>query len=243
LSRLTLLQAQQQFWQSIVPNRRGDYDSADFDNINVYRTNVMGTKLRALADTFSTVKAYLGQSRFQYLAKLYVLNQPCSTNDLNYFGENFAEFIKVLLADNVELAKYDGLVDLANIDFAHSNAFFAEDEWLCDQTDPKNLQQTVVLAKHVSVLQSQFDLIALKQAVLSADIAELHLNKANYYFVIYRNNNQVFEQHIDLNLYQLLTNLKSGYRFCDYPTMNDNQISQLKSALIDMSLLTRLSHV
>lgn len=60
---------------------------------DIYASNVVGVRQRALTNHFPVTRKELGEAIFAALARVYVSHSPPSGWDLNRYGEGFADFI------------------------------------------------------------------------------------------------------------------------------------------------------
>lgn len=84
----------------------------------IYRRNHRGSHIAALADTYGTVLAVVGEAYFRQLARRYVDVHPSTSGDLNDYGEHFADFLDDLLPSVPGGEQLPYLSDLARLDWA-----------------------------------------------------------------------------------------------------------------------------
>ncbi len=82
--------------------------------LGAYRVHARASAARALASTFPTVLAMLGDDNFQALAQSYLLQHPQTQGDLGAWGAHLAAHI----VTQVELQAWPCLADCARVDFA-----------------------------------------------------------------------------------------------------------------------------
>lgn len=65
------------------------------DCLNVYRESYASRLVECLVDDYPAVQYYLGEARFEELAREYVNAHPSRSPTLNYFGRNFSAFCRL----------------------------------------------------------------------------------------------------------------------------------------------------
>ena len=104
------------------------------NRMSVYRNNVIRTLRDAIIATYPMTLKMLGADYMKKLARLYALDHKPSQADLNLYGENFPQFI----ANFKPLVKYPYLPDLAKLEWATNESYFAADD---TALDPSGLAQ------------------------------------------------------------------------------------------------------
>jgi len=130
-----------------------------------YEAHAAGVAERALAGTFPTVQAMLGEEPFCRLAWVFWAAHPPSRGDLAAWGTELPHF----LANDATLAQWPYLADCARLDAAVSRCAASADA-VADLTtlthlgdcDPHRLQ--LELAPCVAVVQSPFPVVTLWRA-------------------------------------------------------------------------------
>tara|TARA_R110001592_G_scaffold130225_4_gene343367 strand:+ start:6611 stop:7378 length:768 start_codon:yes stop_codon:yes gene_type:complete len=142
----------EQFWQDISNNSFSEDPS-----IQVYQTNIQGSKLKALNANFPLTKKFLGEPLFKAISKHFI-NHINSVNDsLNVYGKEFPEFLKEIIPHNAKLKGKDYLIDLAKLDWAMIQSYFAldDDSSINWQMSPQNDTAYLTLASHVKFVSFQ----------------------------------------------------------------------------------------
>lgn len=98
-------------WNGSDPARR----------LAVYRNNVVGSLVDALADTFAVTQQLVGETFFRAMAGVFVRRSPPRSPVLAYFGGGFPDFI----AGFAPAATLPYLPDLARLEFARLQACHA----------------------------------------------------------------------------------------------------------------------
>jgi Putative DNA-binding domain len=141
------------------------------DGIATYRNNGSANAARAMALMFPAVSALLGEADFSALARLHCLAHPPQRGDWSQYGGAFGNWLANTNPGGV-LDSLPFLPDLARLDGALGRCQDATDATpdlstlaLLEQ-DPATLR--MVLHPSVSVLDLNYDLLDLRQAVLAA---------------------------------------------------------------------------
>ena len=127
--------------------------------LKIYRSNVLGNFESVLSATFPVIKKILGEKKFAKICHKYCQKFPSKSGDLNEFGGNFSQFIK--------LAKPLYLKDLARLELAFHQSYFVAK--ITKKFDLKRLQK--LLEKDFTNLTFKLDpsciLVASKFAIFS----------------------------------------------------------------------------
>jgi len=92
------------------------------DRVAIYRNMYIGRLVDALRETFPNLARFLGEDRFGRLGESYVSEHPSEHHDVARIGRRLAEFLREYPdPDRPDLA------DLADIEWARNEAFFAPD--------------------------------------------------------------------------------------------------------------------
>ena len=89
----------------------------------VYRNNVVGSLIDALADTFPVTQELLGEAFFRAMAGVFARQAPPGSHILAHYGEGFAEFIEGF--EPARSVPY--LADMARLELAYVRAYHAAD--------------------------------------------------------------------------------------------------------------------
>ncbi|NWE69968.1 putative DNA-binding domain-containing protein [Pseudomonas gingeri] len=89
----------------------------------VYRNNVQGSLINALADSYPVVMQLVGEAFFRAMAGLYLRQCPPRSPILNHYGQDFGDFIQ----DFAPAASVPYLADVARLERLRINAYHAAD--------------------------------------------------------------------------------------------------------------------
>jgi hypothetical protein len=91
--------------------------------IEIYRHNVFSTLTGALSDLYPVTEKVVGAPFFRHLAEEFIRATPSRSGDLNMFGGEWPEFLRV----HVEAINLPYLADVARLEWAWHQAFHAAD--------------------------------------------------------------------------------------------------------------------
>ncbi|MBL6664311.1 MAG: putative DNA-binding domain-containing protein [Rickettsiales bacterium] len=126
--------------------------------LGIYRNNLECHLVNALKLTFAGVFNILKEEEFLELASEFVFNNPSKSNNLDDYGEGFAEFLRQ--------KKDNFIADLARLDWFKQKSYLAKnnDEFNLEKlqkVSPKELfDLRFVLGDSVFLLESDFNLLA-----------------------------------------------------------------------------------
>lgn len=98
------------------------------NRMSVYRNNVIKSLRDAIIATYPMTGKMLGADYMKKLSRLYALDHKPAQANLNMYGENFAQYIAAFKP----LAKYPYLPDLARLEWAINESYFAADDSALD---------------------------------------------------------------------------------------------------------------
>jgi hypothetical protein len=135
-----------------------------------YRANAVIASGRALADSFPTVLALLGEESFAALARAFWRDQPPQRGDLACYGAELADFV----AADAQLPAVPYLADCARVDWALHRIEVAADApalpaglALLGEVDPDHLR--VVLQSGLVVIASAWPVVRIHDAHRRSD--------------------------------------------------------------------------
>jgi hypothetical protein len=143
--------------------------------LDVYRSTIIGTLVRALRLGFPAVERLVGSEFFDGAAQVFALAHPPTSADLNAYGATFAAFLR----DFPACAGLPYLADVARLDRAVARALHADD---AAPLAPRELARidpaqvgTLRLRFHpsVSLLHSAYPVDTIWAAVLARDEAAM----------------------------------------------------------------------
>lgn len=93
------------------------------DRLEIYQNNIFSSLHRTLKSTFERVYSLVGEKFFKYLTHQFIALRPPQDGRLLNYGKDFPKFIK----EFETLQDYPYLSDVALLDWAHNEAFYASD--------------------------------------------------------------------------------------------------------------------
>jgi len=138
--------------------------SAEYQaGIKVYQNNLKANAERALAITYPSIKAIIGDENFQHATTQYLQEFLKSAADWGLWGEHLADY----LAQQSLIESLPYLPDVARLDWAIHQAYRAKNSesnlnsfYLLEQDDSANLR--FELASGLIVINSPFPIIAIR---------------------------------------------------------------------------------
>lgn len=89
----------------------------------IYRRNVLGTLVEALASAYPAVRRLVGEAFFDEAARRYALASPSHSGNLHGYGGGFGDFLEAY----PHAARLPWLADVARLEWAVHECFHAED--------------------------------------------------------------------------------------------------------------------
>ena len=157
------------------------------NRMSVYRNNVIKSLRDAIIATYPMTGKMLGADYMKKLARLYALDHKPSQADLNLYGENFADFI----ADFKPLSKYPYLPDLAKLEWAMNECYFAADDTALDpaalaQQSPETQASLILVLRNAVRLCHAPYRIDQIQSLCAGDSAVTALENGSCTILVYR---------------------------------------------------------
>ncbi|MBL8940542.1 MAG: putative DNA-binding domain-containing protein [Archangium sp.] len=217
---MSLAAQQEQLWQWIV----GDAAVRDTallvkagalspdERVNVYAEQYWLRLRDVLRGEFEHVRAVLGDDDFDVLAAKYVKAHPSTHFSLNWLGQHLPSFLRAQPVDGAPF-----LADLAELEWARSQAFIAEDspvvsaESLSVVTPETAATVRFTLTPSVRVLQHAFDIRPLFRAIADgASWSEIAMPPSPTALVVFRQGFTVFHDAVSSAEAEALTRAMTG---------------------------------
>ncbi len=113
------------FWHAISAQSLDDNPA-----LQIYQTNFLAARLKALEYNFPLCKAQLGDDLFSAICKHYAHSFPSNYDSLNAYGQYFPDFLKEIIPHNPALQNTGYIAQLAELDWHLIQAYFAADDCL-----------------------------------------------------------------------------------------------------------------
>ena len=188
------------------------------ERLEIYHNNVIGALSDVLMTTFPTVVALTGEQFARAVIDRYVRAYPPEKGCLNDYGAEFADF----LAGLPQIASFAYLPDVARLDYAINQAYYAPDDAAFTSRDMEGFNEadfnTALLVPRASVtlMESAYPLVAIRDFCKRAEEADD--NNAG------DDNND--DSHLDLN--------QGGCRLMIWRPELDIRVEMLDSAQMEM---------
>jgi len=184
--------------------------------LSIYGNGYFWRIIDAVGATFSSVRNIIGADEFHDLARAYLVKHPSIYKSIDDIGGHLAGFLKTLALTK----RFPFLPDLAAIEWAAHQSFFADDAPLLDMKKLKNIKPAdwptakIKLDGSVKLLASQWPVNEIWKDDGEWSKPRLkRLKKSPQFFLIYRNASDKFVRipKIDSIRYQLLSRLAAGH--------------------------------
>ncbi|WP_323159885.1 DNA-binding domain-containing protein [Pseudomonas fluorescens] len=213
----------------------------------VYRNNVQGSLINALADSYPVVMQLVGDEFFRAMAGVFVQSHPPHSPLMSDYGSELADFISGFepassvpyLADIARLERLRTLsyhaADIAPLSQNQIAAAFADQEGL------SRLQ--IGLHPSLHALDSAFAVVDIWAAHQhDATLAGIDLNQAQHALIL-RNGLEVEVFNVDLGISQFIRQLKAGLSLTQALASADAfDLGQTLALLISRQAITHLHH-
>jgi hypothetical protein len=181
------------------------------DRIEIYRTNVGSLHVSVLMSVYPVCEKILGSDYFKQIAKQYFKKNPSRSVDLNEYGEQFASFLQQLTGQRPELAEFQYLADLAQLEWQIQEVYFSADNVKLDMLEFQNEcanqsgNMSFSLQASVSILESKYPIAELWE-IHQSDAATRQeiITNQHEYLCIFRNEYQVSLKKISADLFNLI---------------------------------------
>lgn len=243
-----LADLQKQFFESLIHadktvlrsiSSKGKLKPAD--RIDIYRTNVKSLHVSVLMNVFPVCEKILGENYFKQIAIKYVKENPSHSYDLNHYGDSFPNYLQKLISQRLELAEYQYLGDLAQLEWQIQEVYFSADKVklnmpiLQSMCTDKAGEMIFTLQACVSILDSKYpigDLWYMHQSDETSKI-ETDIDDQHQYLCVYRDQYQVSLKKINADLYQLMEQIKQKSTLAKIAEVFSDS-DRLNSALVQL---------
>jgi hypothetical protein len=121
--------------------------------LDIYRNNVTVSLVNALAETFKTCSAIVGEEFFNAMALHFVRQHPPKSPILTLYGAEFSAFIR----DFSPAASVGYLADIADLEYGRVVAFHCVDEVATQSALSQfALDTCITLKKSIQIIRSQY---------------------------------------------------------------------------------------
>jgi hypothetical protein len=210
---------QNEFWAALTDSNNAVLTSIrdqgklePSDRIDIYRTNVMSLHVSVLMSVYPVCEKILGSDYFKQIAKQYFKQHPSHSVDLNQYGDQFPNFLQQQSEQRSELAEYQYLADLAQLEWQIQEVYFSADNIKLDLVEFQNAcvnqagEMSFSLQASVSILDSSYPIAELWE-MHQADHAQQQqkvVASKHEYLCIFRDEYQVSLRKISTHLFSLM---------------------------------------
>jgi hypothetical protein len=183
--------------------------------LSIYGNGYFWRIIEAVGSTFSSVRNVIGADEFHDLARAYLVKYPSRFKSIDDIGGHLAVFLK----KTALIKRFPFLSDLAAVEWAAHQAFFADDEPAFQPKRFKNiqpdtwLQATLRLHGSVRLLRTDWPVNELwREDGQWASQKIRRFKKARHFYLIHRNATDKFVRMPEITSaqFQLLTSLYAG---------------------------------
>ncbi len=181
------------------------------ESIAIYRNNTLGSQYDALADFYPVIKKILGTQYFRQITRPFILQYPSKTENLNHYGQEFSSYLSNLITHRPELQDYPYLPDLARLELAYHQCYFALNDDTFDfnglsQLNNKQYAQLYFVLSHsLALIESNYPIDAIWLANQQEKPDHHIQNKQNQYqLIVYRDHYQPKIMQTTSELFDLL---------------------------------------
>ncbi len=96
------------------------------ERLNIYRDTMCAAHTNALAQSYRCCEKILGERYFKQIAKSYFYKYPATIQNLNHYGQSFPKFLQHWVHNHMECSDYPYLSDLAQLEWAFDQAYYAK---------------------------------------------------------------------------------------------------------------------
>lgn len=175
-------------------------------NMHVYVNGYVIRLVKAIEADFPLLKHYLGEEKFNELAKYFIAKNPPKHWDLNLYPLPFSKAVK------------EGVVkDIAKLEAAILQVFWAKESSQLSLQDLAKYSPEHLMQKQVFVLKPASKLLSFNYNVndffanfRTGNLKQKKPQKQKQYLFIVRTNNKVNRHVLQKNEYLLLKNIQKG---------------------------------
>lgn len=226
-----LASIQRQFLDEIL---NGDKNN---DVYNPYSDLVFSNHSNALNDVYPVCKMIVGEQYFSFLSDLYLRKRQTNNPDINFYGHDFADFLKELVSEREELGGLGYLFEVAEFEWA---VYFAQRKAM-EYISPKDViskitsveSENVVfkLNPSLSFLEFNYPVINIWKAHQLEDIGEIRINNSKNFAVVWKQAKDVCYQNISKNEFDFLNLLKQKKSFIELSDLIASSEKELENII------------
>ena len=242
------------FVEAISPNASlfakaqfSETSSSDIEpRFEVYRNSYNATLNRALTQIYPVIRLIVGEACFNRMAEDFIELYPSLSVDLNSYGQHFSDFIEGQVSGLQAFSDLPYLSDLAKLEYAWHDAYFAEDETEFPfDLFANNFEQAdcliLTLNPSLQYFSTSFPLTEIWQSHKQGiKLKSIEQSEATYYVAIMRVSDHISVSNITHELFQLLYYSQQGETLAFIAEQYPAGIQQLTFA-IEQKYITEFS--
>ena len=124
------------------------------ERLNIYRSTMRTAHTDALSNTYTCCEKILGEKYFKQIANNFFVKYPATNQNLNLYGQSFPAFLQDWVATHDELSDYQYLPDLAKLEQALEQSYFAKDDPRFNFASLQTLSEDKYLDSHFELSPS-----------------------------------------------------------------------------------------
>ncbi len=236
MSQLSYIQ--NQFWDAL----RSENMSSSFpqlltsggrltqnERLTIYRKTIRAAHIETLCNIFKCCKNILGDRYFKKIANDFFVKYPSNNQNLNLYGESFPEYLEISVKNLNELSEYKYLPDLAQLELALEQCYFAKDDINFDFTSLQKLDSDEYknicfeLSPSLSLIKSNYPIHEVWLANTNSDSShEIQSIQEPQYLCVTRKNYKPETHKINQNDWQVMSYIMSNLSLIEIETSEKN---------------------
>ena len=192
------------------------------ERLNIYRDTMHTAHTGALAQTYKSCEKILGEKYFKQIANKYFYEYPATNQNLNLYWQSFPLFLQHWGQNHTELSDYQYLPDLAQLELAYEQAYYAKDDPLFDfsslaaLSDDSQRQLRFKLSAALSILRSNYPIYEIWLANQEHDHSqEINAIHEPQYLCVAREDLKPIIHKIDHNNWWLIEKIQNHFSFTE----------------------------
>ena len=188
----------------------------------IYRNNLFRNLENSLKITFPLIYQYLGQEQFSKLAEKYIVQNPSKSNNLDNYGQNFAQ------------NQNEFLQDLSHFEYSCHLSYLAADAEAVNQEDLQKIPTEELFDLKFQLHPSCF----LGQSYYNFFLKKSDQKRKRIInYLIYRHDNKVKTEKISKSEYIFLEDIKNGLSLFEIYNKYDINIGELLAKYVNKNVI------
>lgn len=210
---------QYDFLQLLLPevlsNKKINLNLKNKIGINVYRNNLLGTLSNTLSEIFPICRKLIGDTSFAAITKQYILNTPSNVYSLNFYGENFPDYLKNYAKKyNIEYLVSVAMLEWSlNISQNGQNSFNSCQSQLANVSETDFPKVVFKLIPNSKLLQLDYPADKIWQYNQNNSSGQLLVEKKRVYLFIFTRQSNVYIDRVTKLEYSFLKEISNYLSF------------------------------